>query len=181
MANLCKWWDDLTTKIKTTPEYQTESKRIEAQIKRYQPWCWDDMIQPLLDRKNIIHNLDTQRGDGVDIVCDCQDMSREIKDETYDVVLFFNTLEHLFYTDKAILEIYRVLKPKGLCFSSCPAEDYPYHEDPVDTMLRLSTLVEWRDHFKETAWTIDVFKIVKSYRSQFNRLDVVSLIRANKI
>jgi SAM-dependent methyltransferase len=120
-------------------------------------------------------------GKGVDIVCDCQNMDGKVKDADFDNVLFTNTIEHLFYPYSAISEIYRVLKLGGYCYATCPVEGYPYHEDPVDTMLRLSTLEDWKKYFNSAKWEIDLFKRVRAYRESFNRVDEVSLIRAKKI
>lgn len=151
------------------------------QLIRYHPWCLDDVINPLMYRKNKIHGLDMVEGEGVDIICDCQDMRRKVGDKIYDAVLFTNTIEHLFYPHSAISEIYRVLKSKGVCYASCPSTGYPYHEDPIDTMLRIATLEDWQRFFISGRWEIDLFKVIKSYRTNLHRVDEVTIIRANKL
>ena len=42
------------------------------------------------------------------------------KDNSFDLVHLGETFEHLFSPDKCLKEIYRVLKPNGLCFISTP-------------------------------------------------------------
>ncbi len=49
----------------------------------------------------------------IDIICDICDM-KPISDESIGLVLNLESLEHLPYPQKAIDEIYRVLKPNGL-------------------------------------------------------------------
>ena len=41
-------------------------------------------------------------------------------DETFDLVIFGEVIEHLFDPDAALDEIYRVLKPKGRCIVTTP-------------------------------------------------------------
>ena len=149
-------------------------------LRLYQPWCLEYVLEPLKKRKNKIYNLDMEKGEGVDIVADCQDMRQVIRDGYFEVVLFLNTLEHLLRPDQALVEIYRVLAVGGSCFASVPAFDYPYHEDPLDTLLRLSNLEDWRRYFTREKWAIVNFKLVTDSRLQPPRLDQVTIIKAIK-
>jgi len=143
----------------------------------YQPYYFENVIFPLLRRRNIIHNLDIKKGTGIDIVANCQDMYM-IRDRFYDIVFFFNAMEHLWEPEKAVAEIYRILKPEGICYATVPAEGYPYHEDPIDTMLRMSTVKDWKAFFTEDKWKIILFKVLKEYRIRYGRVDTITVIQA---
>jgi SAM-dependent methyltransferase len=114
--------------------------------KTIQPYIYYNVIEPLIRRGNTVHNLDQSQMAGIDIVANVTDMGN-ISDETYDIVLFFNGLEHIAKPKRAIKEIFRVLKKCGVLLASCPAE-YVYHPDPIDTMLRLKTSEDWQKLLK---------------------------------
>ncbi len=76
---------------------------------------WEpNYYQPLFPGKRYIKQ-DIQDFDPscIDVVCDICDM-KPISDESIGLVLNLESLEHLPYPQKAIDEIYRVLKPNGL-------------------------------------------------------------------
>jgi len=138
-----------------------ENKRIlnicssdETFWKVKQPFIWKKVMQPLLERNNSIINLDMKKSNGVDIIADCTDMQC-IKDDSYDIALFTSGVEHIVEVDKALLEIRRILKPGGFMICSAPGI-YPEHHDPIDTMLRLPSLEDWKFFLKDS-WQISDF------------------------
>ncbi|HCM37612.1 MAG: Methyltransferase type 11 [Candidatus Gottesmanbacteria bacterium GW2011_GWB1_43_11] len=63
------------------------------------------------------------------------------KKQTFNIILFFDVLEHLYEREQALKEIHRVLKPKGKLLLSVPNKDtswkrlqerlgLPYYSDP---------------------------------------------------
>ena len=54
-----------------------------------------------------------------------------IRNNTYDTVLFFNVLEHLIETKNARDEIYKIIKKNGRLIGSTPFL-YRYHGAPSD-------------------------------------------------
>ena len=54
-----------------------------------------------------------------------------IKDESYNHVIYFNVLEHIYNYQNVILESYRILKSDGECHCIIPFI-WPYHGDPDD-------------------------------------------------
>jgi SAM-dependent methyltransferase len=54
-----------------------------------------------------------------------------IKDNAFDTILLFEVLEHIFYPHRAIQEIYRILRPGGICLLSTRFI-FQYHPSPND-------------------------------------------------
>lgn len=54
-----------------------------------------------------------------------------IKDNSYDHVMYFNVLEHIYNYQNVILESYRILKTDGECHCIIPFM-WHYHGDPDD-------------------------------------------------
>jgi len=65
-----------------------------------------------------------------DICCDIHDMSI-IKSSSFDVVISIEVLEHCYNPQRAINEIYRILKPGGICILSTRFF-HPLHPSPHD-------------------------------------------------
>jgi SAM-dependent methyltransferase len=74
-------------------------------------------------------SLDVVRTDIVDIVCDAADMP--IEDESYDLVLCTQVLEHCNHPDRIVNECHRVLKKGGTLILTVPSI-YPVHGYPAD-------------------------------------------------
>lgn len=76
-----------------------------------------------------VYNLDIFAYDNVDIVCDIVNLPFE--DNSIDIVLNLVVLEHVPYPQKVIDEIYRVLKPGGIIYTSFPFIQ-GFHASPYD-------------------------------------------------
>lgn len=66
------------------------------------------------------------------IVANAEDLSKVIKDETQDLVVAIELLEHTEHFWKVINEIIRISKVGGYIFVSVPCFNYPKHEYPID-------------------------------------------------
>jgi SAM-dependent methyltransferase len=66
---------------------------------------------------------------GVDSVQDVTNL--KLKDKEFDLVLCENVLEHIYNHQKAIKEMYRVLKKGGKTFIVTPFS-FPLHDEPYD-------------------------------------------------
>jgi len=58
-----------------------------------------------------------------------------LKDESIDLVICTNTLDHMFYPHKAVQEIYRVLKKRGLFFVEVFLKEKDRYNHPFDFSL----------------------------------------------
>ena len=68
--------------------------------------------------------LDIHEGPNVDLVPKAVYDWKEIKDESFDVVISGQTLEYIEYPWLTMKEIQRVLKPSGFCFIIVPSSVY---------------------------------------------------------
>lgn len=79
----------------------------------------------------LCHGIDIQEGRNVDIVIEDTDNWKELKDESYDVVISGSTFEHIEHPWIAIKEVYRILRPGGYCCIIAPMI-CPEHKFPDD-------------------------------------------------
>lgn len=64
-----------------------------------------------------------------------EDLERQtFADETFDVVMHLDVLEHLFDPFRALEEIHRTLKPGGLCLFTAPTEPHRFESEQVAFM-----------------------------------------------
>lgn len=75
-------------------------------------------------------SVDVAPGPNVDIVADAHDLSK-IEDNSFEVILCTEVLEHLHTPEKAILEMERVLKPGGKIILTTRFI-FPLHDTPHD-------------------------------------------------
>jgi ubiquinone/menaquinone biosynthesis C-methylase UbiE len=94
-----------------------------------------------------ITTLDVQVGVGVDIVGDAHKLP--FPDKSFDLITLFMVLEHLENPEKALSEIARVLKPKGILLLTtvqywhshpCPKDYYRFTEDGLLYLCDKSSL-----------------------------------------
>jgi SAM-dependent methyltransferase len=74
--------------------------------------------------KDSYSTLDIDQSCNPDILCDAHNMI--CKSNTFQMVLAIEVLEHCYEPKKVVDEIYRVLKPGGICLVSVPFM-YRYH------------------------------------------------------
>jgi SAM-dependent methyltransferase len=77
------------------------------------------------------HGIDLEAGDNVDLVIADGNDWREINDDSYDVILCSQVLEHARYPWRVTQEIARVLRPRGLTLLIAPSAGH-VHRYPED-------------------------------------------------
>src|SRR3972149_12172269 len=99
-------------------------------------------IRPLFP-ESVYTGLDMQRGPGVDVVADAT--SLPYPDQIFDLLLCFETLEHVIEPWKAVAEMERGNKKNGVIILSSQ-QNFPLHLHPSDyfryTPYGLSSLVK---------------------------------------
>ena len=79
----------------------------------------------------VYEGLDMEHGNNVDFVPAAPYDWKELKSNTYDLVISGQALEHIEYPWKTFENIERVLKPSALCCIIAPSSG-PEHKHPVD-------------------------------------------------
>jgi len=92
--------------------------------------CGNSPYEKYFNAKRFIKaDVQQNKGNNVDIIIENNKLSLE--DDSVDLVLLSDVLEHVLDYQTAIAEIYRVLRPNGILFVSVPFI-YREHEAPYD-------------------------------------------------
>lgn len=83
------------------------------------------------EKKWIYHGLDLKEGNNIDIVVENPYDWKEVKDESYDLIVTGQAFEHIEFFWLTLDEVKRVLKPGGLFFIIVPSTG-PVHRNPYD-------------------------------------------------
>lgn len=110
-----------------------------------QPHIDRNVFAPLRERGLQVLHVDARDEPGVDIIADVTTL--EGVNETYDLVLCTNLLEHVVNRQETVRHVKRVVRPAGKLILTVPRR-YPIHADPIDTGYRpdateLSALLGW--------------------------------------
>jgi hypothetical protein len=86
----------------------------------------------------VVH-VDMKTAPGVDVVADIfePDVSLRLQQKNFKSVMCCNLLEHVVDRRKFADVVMSIVKPGGYIVVTVPNE-FPYHEDPIDTMFRPS-------------------------------------------
>lgn len=104
-----------------------------------QPHIYQRLIAPVQAAGIRIVHCDVKPAEGVDLVGDVLDANFQdtLSAHQPDVLLCCNILEHLTDPQMFADACAKLVRPGGYMIVSVPLS-YPYHADPVDTMLRLT-------------------------------------------
>lgn len=97
-----------------------------------------------------------------------------VADASYDGIILNQSLEHIRYTEKAIQEIQRILKPGGLCIITAP-HTVKNHSIPIKPSL--SPYAQREDILRcIDYWQEDYFRFTKyALLSLFSDFEIISL------
>ena len=76
--------------------------------------------------------VDLQEGPGVDAVCDATELVSRFGENSFDLVLSTEMLEHVRDWRVVVSQIKRVLKPGGVLLVTTRSRGFPYHGFPHD-------------------------------------------------
>jgi autotransporter strand-loop-strand O-heptosyltransferase len=76
--------------------------------------------------------VDIEKGKGVDIICDANELVKKFGRETFDIVISTELLEHIKDWRRAIQNMKDVLKPGGKIFITTRSPGFPTHNYPQD-------------------------------------------------
>ena len=104
-----------------------------------QPHIHEFIHKPLIDCGYKLRFLDIKSDEGIDIKVDLSssDLPEGIFNETYDLVICCNILEHVKDRDLFIRNLLRFTRRGTMLMLTVPRL-YPKHNDPIDTLYRPS-------------------------------------------
>jgi SAM-dependent methyltransferase len=107
--------------------------------KTTQPYIYKNVFSPLTEEKKKVIHSDIKNEKGVDLVGDINKESfrEQVKLLSIKSIICSNMLEHLSEPHIICKSILEVLPIGGKLIVTLPLQ-FPYHKDPIDTMLRPS-------------------------------------------
>jgi hypothetical protein len=104
---------------------------------KVQPWIDQEIFAPLRKRDVLVHHLDVQDGDGIDLRGDLTDdcFMAELCARGYRALLCSSLLEHVLAPAAICVKLERLVPVGGYLIVTVPYR-FPYHPDPIDTMFR---------------------------------------------
>jgi SAM-dependent methyltransferase len=104
---------------------------------KVQPFIDQEIFAPLREREIIVHHLDIQDGNGIDLRGDLTDDSfvAGLGSRGYRALLCCNLLEHVPDPAAICAKLERLVPAGGYLVITVPNR-FPYHPDPIDTMFR---------------------------------------------
>jgi len=102
-----------------------------------QPWIDDEIFAPLQKRGVVVHHLDIQEGEGIDLRGDLTDdlFMAELGRWEYMGLMCCNLLEHVPNPATICATLERLVPVGGYLIVTVPNK-FPYHPGPIDTMFR---------------------------------------------
>jgi len=76
--------------------------------------------------------VDIRQGPGVDMICNAEDLLSAFRENTFDLVICTETLEHIRDWKKAVSNIKKVCKENGLLLITARSFGFPVHDEPDD-------------------------------------------------
>jgi len=102
-----------------------------------QPYIDKDVFQPLRERGVSISYLDKKHSDGINYVCDIENITTENIGKSFDMVICCSLIEHVRHPKGVCSVLADLVRENGFLLITVP-QSYRYHPDPIDTMFRPS-------------------------------------------
>jgi len=87
----------------------------------YEPWKPKEYI-----------GVDIESGPGVDMICNAEDVLKNFGENSFDIVISTELLEHVENWRKVISNMKNICKPDGIIIITTRSKGFPYHGYPYD-------------------------------------------------
>ncbi len=114
----------------------------------------------------------------------------EQEDDTYDLIICYHVLEHIPNDQKAMNELFRVLKPSGKCFIQTPFKDGEIYEDDTITTpegrtqhfgqhdhLRIYSVKGLTQRLKNAGFVVKVNQYPEDYKLGYKHETVIEAVK----
>ncbi len=99
------------------------------------------------------------------------------KDNSFDKVVASEVLEHLENDERALREIFRILKPNGIVVISAPSINYPFFWDPLNWILQRLFKTHVRSGFFSGIWSGHLrLYLLESLKKKFEKINFKVLV-----
>jgi len=106
-------------------------------------------------------------------LCDIEQEKLPFNDDSFDVVIMSEVIEHLREIKFAMKEIKRVLKPEGIIYLTTPTPKWKLY-DP--THINIHDIDFWLEFFKECGFDCEILPYIKSPEAK----DVIEMLNPEK-
>ncbi len=91
-------------------------------------------LRPFIESRDpeIYVGVDVVNGPGVDVICDGENLLDKFQEETFDIVISTELLEHVRNWAKVVSNIKKVCKPGGIILITTRSIGFPFHGYPYD-------------------------------------------------
>ena len=135
-----------------------------AHFRRVEQPHIDALLFSRINKPDQVFHLDLKQGDGVDIVGSITDYNLldQLCGMKFDIVICSNVLEHVTNRTEFVNALAQLVSPGSRLILTVPNE-YPYHNDPIDTMYRPTPSELIREFPMMTPLVAEMLEIEGSY------------------
>lgn len=76
--------------------------------------------------------VDLKQGPSVDLVCSAEELLNYFQEDSFDLVISTEMIEHVMDWRKVISNIEKICKPEGIILLTTRSYGFPYHPSPTD-------------------------------------------------
>lgn len=115
---------------KNLTEKEAKGKRI-IEVGSYD---WNGSLRPIIESWEPAEyiGVDIEKGPGVDVVCDAENLVEKFGKESFDIVISTELIEHVRNWQNVISNIKNICKPNGVILVTTCSKGFIYHAYPYD-------------------------------------------------
>lgn len=134
--------------------------------------------------------VDLEKGPGVDMICNAEDLVKKFGKESFDVVISTELLEHVLDWKTVISNFKNICKPGGIILITARSYGFPYHGYPSDfwrfeledmkEIFSDSAIISLKNDYSEPGILIKAKKPEKFIENDLSNYKLYSLVNHKK-